>query len=351
MTGMDTWVALVISAVIIGLSAFFVAIEFALVAARRHRLAEAAETSLSARAALKSARDVSMLLAGSQLGITLCTLAIGAITKPAVHHMLTPVLEDTGLPAATSTVVAFVLSLLIVTFLHLVVGEMAPKSWAIAHPEKSAQLLAIPMRMFMWLTRPLLVALNGMANWCLHRIGVQPVDELTSGRNPDDLRHLLEHSTKAGTLDAQRHQQLTTALDLHSRPVRDITQPRQELASVSPADTVERIQAASRDSGHLRLVVLDGEQPVGVVHVRDSLTQAPEVTAAALLQPALNLPASTPLHTALQTMRRRRNHLALVYSDTDNELLGLITLQDVLNQLLPMQPAGTRLSAQTPGGA
>jgi len=151
-SGMSTWLALLISAGIVALSAFFVAIEFALVAARRHRLEEAADTSVAARAALHSARDLSMLLAGSQLGITLCTLALGAITKPAVHHMMTPLMTGWGLPEVTADVIAFVLSLIVVTFVHLVVGEMAPKSWAIAHPEKSATLLAIPMRGFMWLT-------------------------------------------------------------------------------------------------------------------------------------------------------------------------------------------------------
>ncbi len=109
------------------LSAFFVAIEFALVAARGHRLAEAAETSVAARAALRSARDLSMLLAGSQLGITLCTLVLGAVTKPSVRPLLLPAVETWGLPVATADVVAFVLSLVVVTFLHLVVGEMAPE--------------------------------------------------------------------------------------------------------------------------------------------------------------------------------------------------------------------------------
>ncbi|MEE2044694.1 CNNM domain-containing protein, partial [Nocardiopsis tropica] len=166
MSDMNVWVAMAVTAVIIALSAFFVAIEFALVAARRYRLEEAAETSASARAALKSARDLSLLLAGSQLGITLCALALGAISKPAVHHLLEPLFG--GLPSTVGYVVSFVVSLIIVTFLHLVVGEMAPKSWAISHPEKSAIMLAIPMRAFMWFTRPALLMLNGMANWCLH---------------------------------------------------------------------------------------------------------------------------------------------------------------------------------------
>ena len=112
------------------------------------------------------------------------------------------------------------LALIVVTFLHLVVGEMAPKSWAIAHPERSAILLALPMRGVHGLTRPLLVALNGMANWCLRRVGVQPVDEVGAGRNPDDLRELVDHSAKAGALDPERRDQLVTALELDTAPLR-----------------------------------------------------------------------------------------------------------------------------------
>ncbi|GAB3442083.1 hemolysin family protein [Actinophytocola sediminis] len=330
MSELSPLLALVITVAVVALSAFFVAIEFALVAARGHRLAEEAERSASARAALRSARDLSMLLAGSQLGITLCTLVLGAVTKPSVHHMMTPLMGSWGLSETTADVVAFVLSLIVVTFIHLVVGEMAPKSWAIAHPERSATMLAIPMRAFMWLTRPALVALNGLANRCLRMVGVQPVDELDSGHTPEDLRHLLDHSSEVGALDERRHDQLATALDLHTRPVREIMRPRAELVTVAPTDGPDAVRAAARASGHLRLVVWDRE-PLGVVHVRDALTGTS--TAGELMRPVLRLPDDTPAHTALMTMRDRRNHLALVYGE--GEVAGLLTLHDLLDQLLP----------------
>ncbi|HEX2133230.1 MAG TPA: hemolysin family protein [Actinophytocola sp.] len=330
MSDLSPLLSIVITVLVVALSAFFVAIEFALVAARGHRLAEDAEHSVAARAALRSARDLSMLLAGSQLGITLCTLVLGAVTKPSVHHMLTPLMTSWGLPEGTADVIAFVLSLIVVTFIHLVVGEMAPKSWAIAHPERSATLLAIPMRAFMWLTRPALVALNGLANRCLRAVGVQAVDELDNGHTPEDLRELLDHSSEVGALDERRHDQLATALDLHTRPVREIMRPRDELVTVAPTDGAEAIRFAARTSGHLRFVVWDGE-PRGVVHVRDALTGTS--TAAELMHPVLTIPDDTPAHTALTTMRDRSNHLALVY--TGGELAGLVTLHDLLDQLLP----------------
>ncbi|NEW38158.1 HlyC/CorC family transporter [Nocardia cyriacigeorgica] len=329
----DPWVVAVVTIGLIGASAFFVAVEFALIAARRHRLEDAAATSPAARAALRSSSELSVLLAGSQLGITVCTLALGAITKPAVHHWLTPLFERIGAPVWVADVAGFVLALVIVTFLHLVVGEMAPKSWAIAHPERSATMLAIPMRAFMAVTRPLLKLLNQMANWCLRRVGVTPVDEVESGQDPAALRHLVEHSATAGTLDERYHGNLISALELEQLTVGDLMRPDASPDAVTPGADRDAIQAVSRATGHLRMLVRDADGTRGVVHVRDSLTAAPDATAADMMRPVLTLTATTPIYEALRTMRETRSHLAVV---TDAEApVGLITITDVLRRLLP----------------
>ncbi len=146
-------------------NAFFVAAEFALVASKRHRLEDLAERgSVAARAAVRGSRELSLMLAGAQLGITLCTLALGSLAKPAVAELLAPVFGVVGIPESAAYVISVVLAVAIVVFLHMVVGEMAPKSWAIAHPERSAVLLALPFRAFAWVARPLLSVLNAMAN-------------------------------------------------------------------------------------------------------------------------------------------------------------------------------------------
>ncbi|MCA1007325.1 hemolysin family protein [Rhodococcus hoagii] len=334
----NPWIVLAVTVVLIAASAFFVAVEFALIAARRHRLEDAAPTSRSARAALRSASELSVLLAGSQLGITVCTLALGAVTKPAVHHWLTPAFADWGAPLWLADVAGFVLALLIVTFLHLVVGEMAPKSWAIAHPEKSATMLAIPMRGFMWLTRPLIVVLNRAANWCLVKVGVQPVDQVASGQDPEALRHLVEHSATVGTLDERYHGHLASALELESLTVGDIVRPNDRPSSVAPDAPVDRIRAAADRSGHLRLLVRAGDTVAGVLHVRDSLGAAPGTRARDLMRDVLTLESATPVYEALATMRNTRSHIAVV-RDGDGNLIGLITLADVLARLMPT--AGT----------
>ena len=327
------WLTVAVTAVLISLSAFFVAVEFALIAARRSRLEDAAATKASARAALRSASELSLLLAGAQLGITVCTLLLGAITKPAVHYAITPWLGGFGAPSWLADVGGFVLALLIVTFLHLVVGEMAPKSWAIAHPERSAMLLAIPMRAFMFLTRPLLKALNHAANWCLCRVGVDPVDELADTQDPDTLRQLVEHSATVGTLDERYHANLTSALQLQALTIGELAPGHPGYSAVDVTASPAQIQGASKSTGHRRLVVHDGDEPVGVVHVRDSL--AGRGTAGQLMRPVLTVAAAAPVYEVLKLMRETRNHLVVVDTAAGRTV---VTLTDVLHRLLPAQP-------------
>ncbi|MFC4553660.1 hemolysin family protein [Georgenia faecalis] len=337
---MSNLTVVLVTIALITLSAFFVAIEFALISAKRHRLEDAATRSRAARAALRSSSELTLLLAGSQLGITVCTLALGAITKPAVHHWLTPLFASWGMPELTADVVGFVLALIIVTFLHLVVGEMAPKSWAIAHPEKSATLLALPMRGFMWAFRPVLRGLNATANWCLRRVGVEPSDEVAAGQTSDDLRHLVEHSANVGALDASYSRQLSVALDLERLTVADLVRPGARLTAVPLSATVAEVQETARRSGHLRILLGDTRGIQGVVHVRDTLTRPATAGVADLARPVFTLAPTTTAYTALAHMRESRNHLAVV-RDGDR-VVGVITMSDVLRRLFPVVEAVER---------
>ena len=329
----QTWVIVIATVAIITLSAFFVAVEFALIAAKRHRLEDASASSRAARAALRSANELTLLLAGSQLGITICTLALGAITKPAVHLWLTPLLASWGLPQWSADVAGFVLALVIVTFLHLVVGEMAPKSWAIAHPERSATLLALPMRGFMWLTRPVLRSLNSMANGVLRRFGIEPADHVANGQSPAALLHLVEHSANVGALDAGYSTQLTSALELETLTVGELLGPDSRPTAVAGSSTARDVQQASLDSGHLRILVGGAGIAEGVVHVRDTLAVGPDTPTRSLMRPVLHLDADTPVYTALRDMRQTRNHLAVVVEG--GRVTGVVTLADLLRRLFP----------------
>ncbi|RBY89798.1 hemolysin family protein [Blastococcus sp. TF02A-26] len=331
------WVVVPVTIGIVALSAFFVAVEFAALAAKRHRLEDAAATSRSARAALRSSGELTLLLAGAQLGITAATLALGAISKPAVHHWLTPLFESWGLPLVAADVLGFVLALVVITFIHLVVGEMAPKSWAIAHPERSATLLALPMRGFMAVFRPLLRGLNELANRLVRRVGVEPTDEMAVGHSPDALRSLVEHSANVGALDARFSAQISGALELEHMTVRELLGVQSVPTGVPAGATVGDVRALTRRSGHLRILLGTGagERITGVVHVRDTLTAPDEAPAASFARPVFTIDAGTTVHAALKAMRETRNHLALV---TDaGSVSGVITLADVLRRLFPQQ--------------
>ena len=337
----NPWVVVPATVAIVALSAFFVAVEFALLAAKRHRLEDAAVESRSGRAALRSSSELTLLLAGSQLGITLCTLALGALSKPAVHHWLTPLFETWGLPAVAADVVGFVLALVIITFLHLVVGEMAPKSWAIAHPERSATLLALPMRAFMWVTRPLLRVLNSAANGLVRRVGVEPADQVAVGHSPDALRHLVEHSANVGALDAGFSAQISGVLELEQLTVGELVGASTPPTGVPANATVGDVREATRRSGHLRILLgaANAGRLTGVVHVRDTLTAQDDAAAADFARPVFALAADTTVHAALKSMRETRNHLAVI--EDDGAVTGVITLADVLRRLLPQSSATT----------
>lgn len=340
---MNGWSVTVWTVVIIILSAFFVASEFALMAAKQHRLERRAAT-VAGRAALKNSAELTLVLAGAQLGITVCTLALGAITKPAVHHALMPLLEA-GLPAGAADVAAFVLALIIVTFLHLVIGEMAPKSWAIAHPEDSSVLLALPLRAYMWVTRPILKAMNQAANWLVRRAGAEPVAELSNGQDTAGLRHLVEHSANVGALEASYSGSLEQVLTLRDTKAGEVLPQGQVLSAVPLGASIADVQEATRRTRHLRVLVRDGERTVGVVHVRDTLTAAdPSAPAMSLARTPVIVQADTGLATAVAMIRQERTQLAVV-ADGEREL-GVLTFEDVLPSLMPSAMLEAEESAQ-----
>ena len=190
---------------------------------------------------------------------------------------------------------------------------MAPKSWAIAHPERSATLLALPMRAFMWATRPLLRALNSMANAVLRRVGVEPTDQVAAGQDPGGLLHLVEHSTNVGALDAGYSRQLTGALELETLTVADLVPTGASLTTVAADATVAEVQEATQRSGHLRILLGTGRD----VARRRPRPRHPELTGRAprrLRSCARPSPSrrTHPVYTALARMRETSNHLAVV---------------------------------------
>jgi CBS domain containing-hemolysin-like protein len=333
---MTTSAALILSLVLLLLNGFFVAAEFALVAAKRHRLKTAAdEGSRAARAALDGSRQLSLMLAGAQLGITLCSLGLGALAKPALTDLLKPVLSATGLPQELSYVAAFLLALAIVVFLHMVIGEMAPKSWAISHPETSALLLALPFRAFARAVHPILRGLNGIANAALRAVRVEPAGELAGGHGPAELMVLLETSARHGTLPDAEQRMLSAMLALGSTTVESVMIPADRIVTIDAGAPAEQIEQAARRHGRSRLAVTREAGIAGFVHVRDALkatTEGIPATASDLATRPYLLRPGQSVMSAIRGMREHRAQLALVASQ--GAPVGLVALEDLLEQVI-----------------
>lgn len=332
--------ALFISVVLLALNGFFVAAEFALLASKRYRLEQlAAGGGRAARAALDGVRELSLMLAGAQLGITLCTLGLGALAEPAIEYLLSPLLGVVGLPDAASHAVALVFALGLVTFLHLVVGEMAPKSWAITDAERSAMLLALPFRAFARVSRPVLSVLNALTNAILRLVRVNSQDQLAQVHGPDELRILLEQSREHGLLGVEQHQMLTSMLELQGTKVADVMEPMDRIVTVRRDDSAERIEQVCRDSGRSRLAVLDQTGDVlGLVHVREAVrvtTTGRVATAGELMTRAFALSPTASVTEAVAAMRAERVQLALVRDGGGPARpIGFVALEDLLEEVI-----------------
>ncbi|HEY3506148.1 MAG TPA: CNNM domain-containing protein [Actinocatenispora sp.] len=223
-------------------------------------------------------------------------------------------------------------ALAFITFVHIVIGEMAPKSAVITHPESSARALGLPFRAFARVARPGLAVLNGAANLALRLVRVTPVTELDTTRDPAELRVLLRQSHEAGLLPAEQYRTLDGTLALRVTAVDALMRPRDRMATVPAGASPADIQDAQRRTGRSRfpVVAADGNV-VGVVHVRHTLV-TDRGTARELARPPLVLRAGTDAYAALATMRSRRTHLALV--SRAGALVGLVTLEDLVEQLI-----------------
>ncbi|MCF6467553.1 HlyC/CorC family transporter [Nonomuraea sp. MG754425] len=328
---------IILSLALLAFNALFVAAEFAFVSSRRHRLEEMAVggnrlVRLAARSAAGGSRQLSLMLAGAQLGITLCTLGLGQVTEPALEHYMEPVFAAIGVPEPMRLPISLVLALALVTFLHMVIGEMAPKSWALTHPERAALLLTFPFRAFTTVMRPLLSTLNSLTNFILHLFGVQTRDELATTRTPSQLALLVGESGRMGLLDREEHDLLTRALRLDDEGIERLMVPIDKAVKVRLSATAAEIRSTAAGSAHLRLLV-EGPQGVeGALHVREALLR-PEVTAADLTRPLPRLACTTQVPEAVTVLQDHRSHLALV-TDLDKKVIGMVSLTDLVGELL-----------------
>ena len=299
----------------------------------------AAEGDRRAAAATSAIRELSYMLSACQLGITMASLVLGYVAEPTMAGLLEDPLHALGLAETSSHTVAFVVALVVVVFLHMVVGEMIPKNIAIAEPDRTALWLAAPLRAFATLFRPVVAVLNVSANAILRLAGVEPRDELSEARTGDELADMLSLSRKEGLLEEVEHRLMTGALRFPVRQVSSAMVQRDRVVGVASTATVEAIEQVILASGHSRIVVhgRDLDEVLGFVHAKDLLGVVPEARRRplrpGLVRRMLVVPATRTLHELLLAMRRARVHVAVV-TGPGGRTAGVVSLEDVLEALV-----------------
>ncbi|MGD7002283.1 hemolysin family protein [Corynebacterium halotolerans] len=347
---MSTGLALFLLIVLLAGNAFFVAAEFAMVTARRDQIEpRAAAGSGAAKWALKGIEDVTTALAATQLGITACSLLIGAVGEPAIAHLIEVPLISMGVPEGLIHPIALVIALLIVTYFHMVLGEMVPKNISIAKPAESAMLLGPVLHVFVVVFRPLIWFMNHLANLVVrHLFRATPRDEVASTFTSEEVAGFVAESGREGLLDEDEIHLLQGALGFESLTATDVAIPAREVRTVPADATVAEVEAICADTGFSRFPVQQPDGALsGYVHVKDLLELASrERTAkipAAEVHELIRVPADAKLRPVVSLMQRHNAHLALIEGEGNQvNQVAVIALEDVLEELVGEVTDATR---------
>ncbi|HEX3784911.1 MAG TPA: hemolysin family protein [Pseudonocardiaceae bacterium] len=349
---MSNGLALFLTVLLLGGNAFFVGAEFAVITARRDRLETLANEGRSrARTALRGSGQLPLLIAGAQLGVTLCSLGLGALAEPTISDLLADPFTALGVPDAVVNVVSFAIALCIVTMLHTLLGEMVPKNLALAGPERAAMWL-VPIHLrFCQLTRPLLNLYTAIASAVLRLIRVTPKSELDSAYTPDELASLIAESRREGLLEGSEHRRLAKTLSSTHRTVADVVVPLAELTMLPTEPTVGDVETLVTQTGFSRFPLRGADgRLAGYLHVKDILdlangepsTPVPPSRVRGLPQ----LPVDARLDEALSALRRANSHLASAVRP-DGSTVGVVALEDLVEEYVGTVHDGTHVGSST----
>ena len=353
---MSTTAAVVLAVLLLLGNAFFVAAEFALVSARRTQIEPRAEQgSRFARTTLRAMEHMSLVIGVNQLGITVCSLVLGAVAEPTAATLLEPVLQALHAPESLRHPIAFSVGLAVVVYLHVVLGEMIPKNIALAGPDRAALVLGTPIWAIVKVTRPVIVGINALASGVLRLLGVGLMDEVSSTYTREEVAALVEESRGEGLLEEGEYDRLSGALGFTQKTVETVLMPPETLQTVRRGATGAEVEAACAATGYSRFpVVGDDGDLIGYLHIKDVL----ETDERRRLRPVDDkwIRAFAPvrahdlLHDALEQLQRRGAHMARVVDDAGGTL-GVATLEDVIEELVGEIRDSAHLESPTPPAA
>ncbi len=327
---------------LVALNGFFVAAEFSLVAVRRTRVEELVNQGAGgAKSALDAVTHLDRTIAATQLGITLASIALGWVGEPALARLFEPLIEavlPAAWAAAATHAVAFTVAFGLITFMHVVFGELIPKTLALQVPDRTALWVAAPLNLFVRLTRPFVALLNGTGNLILRWCGYQPAGSEANVHSVEELTLLIGETQESGVLSAQQAELVRKVFTLSGRRVGDCMVPRGRVAGLALGTPPDRVLEVVRAGAHTRMPVYDGDldRVVGVVNTKDLFhlfSLKGLVVLEDALYPPLFLKPDDNVADALELFRKERRPLAVVRGE-GGEVLGLITLEDVLEQIV-----------------
>ncbi|BAJ73465.1 hemolysins [Microbacterium testaceum StLB037] len=338
---MSDWAGIAWLVVLLVANAFFVGAEFAVISARRSQVEPLADRgSRAAKTALYAMEHATLMLATCQLGITICSLLILNVSEPAIHHLLAGPLGLTGLPEAAVDIAAFIVALLVVSYLHVVFGEMVPKNLAFSLPDRAVLMLAPPLVAVSKAFYPIIVALNWTANHVLRLFRVEPKDEAASTFTLDEVATIVNQSRREGVLDDSAGT-VTAVVEFTEKKAADIAVPMAQLVTLPERTTPGEIERAVAQHGYSRYVIVDeAGHPTGYVHLKDVL-RAADGSDADMARPIpskrihhmVSVLETTDLEDALALMRRSGRHLAQV-RDEAGDVRAVLFLEDVIEELV-----------------
>lgn len=331
---------LLLTIALVGLNAFFVAAEFALVKIRSsHVEIRAREGSVLARLVRSIIGQLDGYLSATQLGITLASLGLGWIGEPVVARMIAALLDTVGVRLSEHAIhrLSLPVAFATITVLHIVLGELAPKSLAIQHSERVAYAISIPMRAFYIIFKPAIWVLNGLAQGVLRVLGIQPARE-SELHSADEIRYLLEESQRSGIIAAEQHELLENIFELPRRQVRHIMVPRPRIVALEIGMPTERILDIVLEEGYSRMPVYRGslDDIVGIVYTKDLLSLVHLrnlIILEDIIRPAMTVSEDESLHRLLRRFQNEQVHMAIV-TDEFGGTAGLVTLEDVLEEIV-----------------
>ncbi|MFD4371157.1 hemolysin family protein [Streptomyces sp. NPDC058486] len=318
-------------------NAFFVGGEFSMISVRRSQIEPLArEGDRRARMTLWGLEHISALMATAQLGITVSSLVLGAVAEPAIAHLLEPAFEAAHVPHGLVHPIAFVIALTLATYAHMLIGEMVPKNIALAAPARTALILGPPLVALTRALKPVVFGINAFANALLRLLRVEPKDEVASVFTDDELARMVHHTSQAGLLSPADGERLRDALELGSRPVREILVPAARMVTVDHRITPAGLERTAAEAGYSRFPVTGPAGAVlGYLHIKDTLgvTDRDRPFPRTALHAVTRVRVDTPLDDTLTALRTADSHLAAV-TGAGGAVLGYVTMEDVLDELV-----------------